>query len=86
VRFRPILKNLGDEVRDRRLERKLTQEQLAGAAGVDVHTLRNLERAESECQILTLIDVAQGLGMPLAELIAGMERRQVIEPATISTL
>jgi transcriptional regulator with XRE-family HTH domain len=86
VRFRPVLKNLGDEVRARRLERHLTQEQLAGAAKVDVNTVRRLERAETECQILTLIDVAEGLSMPLAELIAGMERRQAIELAAISTL
>ncbi len=86
MRFRPVLKNLGDEVKARRVERRLTQEQLAGAAEVDVNTVRRLERAETECQILTLIDVAKGLSMPLAELIAGMERRQALELAAISTL
>jgi transcriptional regulator with XRE-family HTH domain len=76
VRSRPILKKLGDEVRDRRHERNLTQEALAHAAGVNVNTLRRLERAETESQILTLFDVAMGLSMPLAELIAGVERRE----------
>jgi transcriptional regulator with XRE-family HTH domain len=76
VRSRPILKKLGEEVRDRRHERNLTQEELAHAAGVNVNTLRRLERAETESQILTLFDVAMGLRMPLAELIAGVERRQ----------
>jgi transcriptional regulator with XRE-family HTH domain len=75
VRSRPILQTLGDEVRDRRCERNLSQETLAEAAGIDVNTLRRLEKAQAECQILTLIDVAMGLRMPLAELIAGMERR-----------
>jgi transcriptional regulator with XRE-family HTH domain len=75
VRSRPILKTLGEEVRDRRRERKLSQEALAQAAGIDVNTLRRLELAQSECQILTLIDVAMGLSMPLADLIAGVERR-----------
>lgn len=76
MRSRPILKKLGDEVRDRRHERNLTQEALAHAAGVNVNTLRRLERAETESQILTLFDVAMGLSMPLAELIAGVERRE----------
>jgi transcriptional regulator with XRE-family HTH domain len=75
VRSRPILKTLGEEVRDRRKQRSLSQEELAQAAGIDVNTLRRLERAQSECQILTLVDVAMGLSMPLAELIAGVERR-----------
>jgi transcriptional regulator with XRE-family HTH domain len=89
VRWRPILKTLGEEVRDRRLERKLTQEELAQAAGIDVNTLRRLELAQSECQILTLVDVAMGLSMPLAELIAGVEQatqQQVFELTGISTL
>jgi transcriptional regulator with XRE-family HTH domain len=75
VRSRAILQTLGDEVRDRRRERKLSQETLAQAAGIDVNTLRRLEKAQAECQILTLMDVAMGLRMPLAELIAGVERR-----------
>jgi transcriptional regulator with XRE-family HTH domain len=76
VRSRAILKKLGNEVRDRRLARNLTQEALAHAAGVNINTVQRLERAETECQILTLFDVAMGLSMPLAELIAGVEGRQ----------
>lgn len=76
VRSSPILKMLGDEVRYRRHERNLTQEALAHAAGIDVNTLGRLERAEIEIQVLTLFDVAMGLNMPLAELIAGVEGRR----------
>ena len=76
MRSRPILKNLGDEVRARRQERKLSQEALAHAAGLNINTLRRLERAKAEPQILTLFDVAMGLNMPLSALIAGVERRQ----------
>jgi transcriptional regulator with XRE-family HTH domain len=83
VRSRPILKTLGEEVRDRRHERNLSQEALADAAGIDVNTLRRLELAQSECQILTLIDVAMGLSMPLAELIAGVERRTLNAAASL---
>jgi len=67
---------LGDEVRYRRHERNLSQEELAHAAGVNVNTLRRLERAKTESQVLTLFDVAMGLNMPLAELIAGAEGRR----------
>jgi transcriptional regulator with XRE-family HTH domain len=75
VRTRPILKKLGAEIRDRRVARELTQEELADAAGVNVNTIQRLESAKTECQVLTLFDVAMGLKMPLAELIAGAERR-----------
>lgn len=76
MRSRPILKRLGDEVRYRRHERNLTQEALAHAAGVNVNTLRRLELAKTESQVLTLFDVARGLNLPLAELIAGVESRR----------
>jgi transcriptional regulator with XRE-family HTH domain len=76
VRSRAILQTLGDEVRDRRRERNLSQETLAEAAGIDVNTLRRLEKAQAECQILTLFGVASGLKTSLSDLIAGIERRQ----------
>ena len=76
MRPRPILKKLAAEVRYRRQERNLTQEELAHVAGVNVNTLKRLEWAATDCQILTLFGVAMGLNMPLADLIAGVERRR----------
>ena len=75
MRSRPILKKLGAEIRIRRLARDLTQQELAEAAGVNLNTIQRLESAKIESRILTLFDVASGLRMPLAELIAGAERR-----------
>jgi transcriptional regulator with XRE-family HTH domain len=78
VRTSLILENLAAEVRHRRQERKLSQEELADAAGVNVNTVKRLEWAATDCQILTLFGVALGLNMPLAELIAEVERRLVV--------
>jgi DNA-binding XRE family transcriptional regulator len=75
VRTRTTLQKLGDEVRERRLKRSLTQEALADAAGVHVNALKKLERGKTNSQVLTLFGIAVGLKTPLAELIAGVERR-----------
>lgn len=75
MRSRPILKKLGAEIRDRRLARDLTQEELADAAGVNVNTIQRIEGAKIEGRVLTLFDVALALKMSLSDLIAGAERR-----------
>jgi len=64
---------LGDEVRERRHERSLTQEALAHESGVHVNALKKLEGGKTNCQVLTLFGIAKGLDMPLAELIARVE-------------
>jgi len=69
------LQKLGDEVRERRQKRKLTQEALADASGVHINALKKLERGKTNSQVLTLFGIAMGLKTPLAELIAGVERR-----------
>jgi len=42
---------------------------------VHVNALKKLERGRSNSQVLTLFGIAMGLKTPLAELIAGVERR-----------
>lgn len=73
MRNSPIVKKFGDEVRFRRLERKLTQEALAHEAGLCVGTIQLLEGAKIEIQLITLFRVAAGLKMPAAQLIAAVE-------------
>ena len=75
MRKTPALEKLGHEIRERRLARHLTQQGLAQASGVETNTIGMIERAQSESQILTLFRVARGLEMPLADLIAAVERR-----------
>lgn len=75
MRTRTTLQKLGDEVRERRKTRNLSQEALAHASGVHVNALKKLERGKSNSQVMTLFGIAMGLKTPLAELIAGVERR-----------
>ena len=75
MRTRTVLRSLGEEVRERRKQRNLSQEALAHASGVHVNALKKLERGRSNSQVLTLFGIAMGLKTPLAELIAGVERR-----------
>jgi hypothetical protein len=42
---------------------------------VHVNALKKLEKGRSNSQVLTLFGIAMGLKTPLAELIAGVERR-----------
>ena len=72
---RTILQKLGDEVRERRHKRNLTQEVLAHESGLSLGALKKLEWGKSNCQVLTLFGVARGLNTSLAELIAGVESR-----------
>jgi transcriptional regulator with XRE-family HTH domain len=71
-----ILQTLGDEVRKRREGRHLTQEKLALEVGVHTNAIGRLERGETDSRVLTLFDIAMGLETPLADLIAGVERRE----------
>jgi transcriptional regulator with XRE-family HTH domain len=76
VPTRTILQRLGDEVRERRLQRHLSQEALADESGLSLNTLKKLEWGNTNCQLLTLFGVASGLKTSLSDLIAGIERRQ----------
>ena len=72
---RTTLQKLGDEVRERRLERHLTQEALAHESEMSLGALKKLEWGKTNSQVLTLFGVARGLNTSLAELIAGVESR-----------
>ena len=76
VPTKTILQTLGDEVRQRRKGRRLTQEGLALEVGVHTNAIGRLERGETNNKVLTLFNIATGLETPLADLIAGVERRE----------
>lgn len=76
VPTRTILQTLGDEVRERRQLRNLTQEALAFEVGVHPNVIGRLERGETNNKVLTLFNIALGLNTPLADLIAGAEGRE----------
>ena len=68
-----FLKALGAAVRQARLERGLTQEQLADAAHLHQNTVRLLEQARRMPSVLLLLQMATGLGVSVAELLDRVE-------------
>jgi transcriptional regulator with XRE-family HTH domain len=76
VRTRPILKCLGEEVRERRKQRNLSQEALAYLAGVHPNVVGRLERGNYNPTVLILVAIATKLNSSLVELFAGAAKRQ----------
>lgn len=65
----------GGLVRDERKSQKLTQEQLAGLAGVGVRFVRELEAGKESCQLGRALQVAQTLG-----LVVSVNTRRELRP------
>lgn len=65
----PFLVALGERVRNLRARRGLTRKAVAVAADVSERHLANLEYGTGNASILVLLQVAQALQCPLAELI-----------------
>jgi transcriptional regulator with XRE-family HTH domain len=62
-------KRLGQNIRELRKERKMSQTELAQRAGVALMTISRLERGEHDPHVRTLSQIARGLGVPLLELM-----------------
>ena len=65
----PFLVALGERLRSMRARRGLTRKSLAAAAGVSERHLANLEYGTGNASILVLLQVADALRAPLAELL-----------------
>jgi XRE family aerobic/anaerobic benzoate catabolism transcriptional regulator len=65
----PFLVALGEQVRSLRARRGMTRKAVAQAADVSERHLANLEYGEGNVSILLLLQVAQALQSPLAELL-----------------
>lgn len=65
----PFLIALGERVRDLRARRGMTRRAVALSAGVSERHLANLESGTGNASILILLQVAQALQSPLAELL-----------------
>ncbi|GAB2582271.1 XRE family transcriptional regulator [Streptomyces capparidis] len=72
------LAELGRRVQGLRLDRGLTLQALADAASVSVSMLSSVERGQKAPTVVVLARVADGLGVPLAELVASAEDRRVV--------
>lgn len=62
---------IGERLRDLRIRRALTQEELATAAGIGKNTVNRLERDFTEPRPSTLRKLARALDVDPAELIEG---------------
>jgi transcriptional regulator with XRE-family HTH domain len=76
VRTRTILRSLGEEVRERRKQRNLSQEALAHQAGVHPNVVGRLERGSYNITVLTLLAIAVKLNTSILDLFAGAAKRQ----------
>jgi transcriptional regulator with XRE-family HTH domain len=76
VRTRTILRSLGEEVRERRKQRNLSQEALAHQAGVHTNVVGRLERGSYNISVLTLLAIAVKLNTSVAELFVAAAKRQ----------
>lgn len=63
-----ILKKFGDKVREERLRKKLSQEQLADLAGVHRTYIGMIERAEKNITLENIEKIAKALNLNIKEL------------------
>jgi transcriptional regulator with XRE-family HTH domain len=66
---------LGEEVRELRTQKNLSQETLAGLAGIHTNVVGRLERGSYNPTVLTLAALAAKLGVTLEQLFRGAEGR-----------
>src|SRR5215210_806509 len=69
---------LGTRLRSLRMERGLALQGLAAAASVSVSMLSSVERGQKAVTVVVLSRIAEGLGVPLAELVAAPADRVVV--------
>jgi transcriptional regulator with XRE-family HTH domain len=62
---------VGMRLRQARVKRRLSQREAAAVAGLSSVTLGSIERADHVAGLLTYIQAARALDLPLAELLDG---------------
>jgi transcriptional regulator with XRE-family HTH domain len=63
----------GREVRKRRRGRKMTIWQLAQASGLTQHYIAGIEHGARNPSLGSMLSIADGLSLPLAEMLGGFE-------------
>ncbi|MGP3912908.1 helix-turn-helix domain-containing protein [Nonomuraea sp. 10N515B] len=72
------LEALGRHIQELRRDRSMTLQQLADAADVSVSMLSSVERGHKAPTIVVLARIADGLGVPLTELVAPPDDHRVV--------
>ena len=70
-RLSPVLAKLGARIRDLRVEKGYSQEELARRARIDSKHLQTLEAGKSNATLSTLVALADALGHSLSDLLRG---------------
>jgi transcriptional regulator with XRE-family HTH domain len=68
---------VGERIRLARVERNLTQEDVAHAAGMNLSYYGKLERGQNNPTLDTLIRVADVIGAPLPDLVTDLATAQL---------
>lgn len=67
---KPTLERLGDAIRARRLELRMSQEALADAAGIGRTHMGEVERGSRNVSFLAVVRIATAMKVKAAEIIA----------------
>jgi transcriptional regulator with XRE-family HTH domain len=73
VHRHPSLKALGRNLRRQREKRGFTQEKLGELAELDPTYISGIERGIRNPSLLSLLRIAKGLGVPVADLCKGVD-------------
>lgn len=65
-----VLRRLGATIRAERRSKKLSQESLADAAGIDRSHMGKIERGERNVTLLNLVKIADALGSEASQILA----------------
>lgn len=76
VRVQPDLRALGAAVRELRVVRFISQEELGARASLHRNYVGAIERGTINPTFRTLVQVAHGLSVPLSELVVLYERNE----------
>jgi transcriptional regulator with XRE-family HTH domain len=71
-------RQLGDLIRDRRKERRLTQEQLAELWNLNRTTVVNIEKGRQRISVLQLVELADYLGCTSSDLLPSRSGSRVL--------
>lgn len=76
-----LLEAFGQRLRRLRIERELSQEELAGRSGLSRKLISRLEHGRSSPNLATIACLAKGLGADVVPLVDGLPHIKVSSPA-----